>query len=120
MLLEGEPYHTGKGEGKRGAAQIKRARQLVSIFSENEGKCLSPGYSEAQASLDFIDKLWIAPGWDVNHETGRFEYFVLAQNCAPLIFSEQLNQDTTPKINIWQTAESCGKIRKIWQRGFYK
>jgi len=25
-------------------------------------------YSEAQARKDFIDKFWIALGWDVNHE----------------------------------------------------
>jgi len=33
---------------------FERAKQLVSIFSENEGKYLSPGYSEAQARLEFI------------------------------------------------------------------
>ena len=47
---------------------FERTKQLVSIFSENEGKYLSPGYSEAQARLDFIDKFWTALGWDVNHE----------------------------------------------------
>lgn len=45
-----------------------RVKELVSIFSENEARYLSPGYSEAQARLDFIDKFWIALGWDVNHE----------------------------------------------------
>lgn len=53
---------------------FERAKQLVSIFNENEGKYLSPGYSEAQARLDFIDKLWIALGWDVNHETQTDPY----------------------------------------------
>jgi hypothetical protein len=42
-----------------------RVKELVSIFQENEERYLSPGYSEAQARLDFIDKFWIALGWDV-------------------------------------------------------
>jgi len=45
-----------------------RVQELVSIFNENEARYLSTGYSEAQARLDFIDKFWIALGWDVNHE----------------------------------------------------
>jgi type I restriction-modification system DNA methylase subunit len=53
---------------------FERAKELVSIFSENEGKYLSPGYSEAQARLDFIDKFWIALGWDVNHESQTDPY----------------------------------------------
>jgi adenine-specific DNA-methyltransferase len=47
---------------------LTRVKELVSIFEENEERYLSPGYSEAQARLDFIDKFWIALGWDVNHE----------------------------------------------------
>ncbi len=62
---------------------FERAKQPVSIFSENEGKYLSPGYSEVHARLDFIDKPWIAPGWDVNHETSRFEYFVARTDLCP-------------------------------------
>ncbi len=45
-----------------------RVKELVSIFQQSEERYLSPGYSEAQARLDFIDKFWIALGWDVNHE----------------------------------------------------
>src|SRR6266481_9155687 len=47
---------------------FKRVKELVSIFQQNEERYLSPGYSEAQARLDFVDKFWIALGWDVNHE----------------------------------------------------
>lgn len=53
---------------------FERVKELVSIFSENEGKYLSPGYSEAQARLEFIDKFWIALGWDVNRETQHDPY----------------------------------------------
>jgi len=45
-----------------------RVKELVGNFSQNESKYLAPGYSEAQARLDFIDKFWTALGWDVNHE----------------------------------------------------
>ena len=37
-----------------------RVKELVSIFQQSEERYLSPGYSEAQARLDFIDKFWIA------------------------------------------------------------
>jgi adenine-specific DNA-methyltransferase len=47
---------------------FERVSQLVSVFGQNESKYLGTGYSEAQARLDFIDKFWIALGWDVNHE----------------------------------------------------
>jgi adenine-specific DNA-methyltransferase len=49
-------------------AAFARVNELVSIFNQNEARYLSTGYSEAQARLDFIDKFWIALGWDVNHE----------------------------------------------------
>ena len=42
--------------------------QLVEDFAASEAHYLSPGYSEAQARLSFIDKLWQALGWDVTHE----------------------------------------------------
>ena len=49
------------------ADAFERIKDLVSIFSQNEERYLSPGYSEAQARLDFIDKFWIALGWDVRY-----------------------------------------------------
>jgi adenine-specific DNA-methyltransferase len=53
---------------------FERVKQLVTIFSHNEQRYLAAGYSEAQARLDFIDKFWIALGWDVNHETQTDPY----------------------------------------------
>jgi hypothetical protein len=53
---------------------FERVRQLVSVFKQNERQYLSPTYSEAQARIDFIDKFWIALGWDVNHETQTNPY----------------------------------------------
>lgn len=42
--------------------------KLVNDFKNNERHYLASDYSESQARLDFIDKLFIALGWDVNHE----------------------------------------------------
>ncbi|MEK0449504.1 MAG: hypothetical protein RL088_1772 [Verrucomicrobiota bacterium] len=48
--------------------------KLVHDFAENEAHYLSPGYSEAQARVSFIDKLWQALGWDVTHQQQRNPY----------------------------------------------
>jgi type I restriction-modification system DNA methylase subunit len=56
------------------AESYQRVKELVEVFKENAGRYLSPDYSEAQARLDFIDKFWIALGWDVNHETQTNPY----------------------------------------------
>lgn len=47
---------------------------LVENFKSNEKHYLSPAYQEAEARKEFIDKFWIALGWDVNHETQKNPY----------------------------------------------
>jgi len=47
---------------------LKKIARLVKDFQRNEPLYKSAGYSEAQARKDFIDKFWIALGWDVNHD----------------------------------------------------
>lgn len=47
---------------------FERVNQLVVNFKEKENYYLSPDYPESQARIDFIDKFWIANGWDVYHE----------------------------------------------------
>jgi type I restriction-modification system DNA methylase subunit len=47
---------------------FERVKQLVTVFHHSEEQYLSSKHSEAQARKDFIDKFWIALGWDVNHE----------------------------------------------------
>jgi len=42
--------------------------KLASRFEANEARYLSPGYQEAEVRKDFIDKFFIALGWDVNHD----------------------------------------------------
>ncbi len=51
-----------------------RIKELTKDFQANEQRFLESSYSEAQARLDFIDKFWIALGWDVNHERERNPY----------------------------------------------
>lgn len=48
--------------------------QLVHDFAASEAHYLAPGYSEAQARQDFIDKLWMALGWDVAHQHQKNPY----------------------------------------------
>lgn len=47
---------------------FSRVTELVATFKHNESFYLAPAYNEADARKDFIDKFWIALGWDVNHE----------------------------------------------------
>jgi type I restriction-modification system DNA methylase subunit len=51
-----------------------RVKGLVSTFGENERDFLSPSYSETDVRKDFIDKFWIALGWDVNHDLQKNPY----------------------------------------------
>ncbi|MCY7362872.1 MAG: type I restriction enzyme HsdR N-terminal domain-containing protein, partial [Ignavibacteria bacterium] len=47
---------------------------LVKDFKANEKYYLTSDYSEAQVRKDFIDKFFIALGWDVNHDTQKNPY----------------------------------------------
>jgi predicted type IV restriction endonuclease len=48
-----------------------RVKALVADFRANEKFYRSPAYQEQEARRDFIDKFWLALGWDVNHETQK-------------------------------------------------
>src|SRR5439155_26408187 len=48
--------------------------QLARDFRAHEQKYLSADYQEAEARKDFIDKFWMALGWDVNHDTQKNPY----------------------------------------------
>ena len=47
---------------------------LVKDFKDNEGYYLSQKYSEADTRNDFINKFFIALGWDVRHEEQKNPY----------------------------------------------
>ncbi len=49
-------------------AALEKVRELVRDFQRHEAHYKESTYSEAQARKDFIDKFWIALGWDVNHD----------------------------------------------------
>ncbi len=46
----------------------KKISRLAATFRANEGRYLSSNYQEAEVRKDFIDKFFIALGWDVNHD----------------------------------------------------
>ncbi|HKP73248.1 MAG TPA: DNA methyltransferase, partial [Pyrinomonadaceae bacterium] len=50
---------------------LERVRSLVADFKEHEAHYLSAKYQEQDVRKDFIDKFWIALGWDVNHDTQK-------------------------------------------------
>ena len=47
---------------------FEKVSKLAATFQANETRYLSPDYQEAEARKDFIDKFFIALGWDVNHD----------------------------------------------------
>lgn len=51
-----------------------KVTNLVETFKQNERHYLSADYQEAEARKDFIDKFFIALGWDVNHDTQTNPY----------------------------------------------
>ena len=49
---------------------FEKVTRLAATFQANEARFLSPEYQEAEARRDFIDKFFIALGWDVRNEAG--------------------------------------------------
>ncbi|HEV2416565.1 MAG TPA: TaqI-like C-terminal specificity domain-containing protein [Terriglobia bacterium] len=47
---------------------FEKVSRLAATFQANERHYQSPDYQEAEARKDFIDKFFIALGWDVNHD----------------------------------------------------
>src|SRR5437763_8507034 len=52
----------------------ERVSPLVADFRQHEKDYLAPSYSEQDVRKDFIDKFWMALGWDVNHEQQKNAY----------------------------------------------
>ena len=53
---------------------LNLVKQLVHDFKSQQSYYLSPGYQEQEARKDFIDKFFMALGWDVNHERQKNPY----------------------------------------------
>jgi tRNA1(Val) A37 N6-methylase TrmN6 len=49
-------------------------KKLAETFKAGEPHYLSPSYQEAEVRKDFIDKFWVALGWDVLHEQQKNPY----------------------------------------------
>lgn len=114
---------------------FERVSRLASVFRENEHQYLSPSYSEAQARIDFIDKFWVALGWDVYHETQtnpyeqevkvergvsmsagrkRADYAFLAPNFRDVLFYVEAKK---PKAEIDNSFDYFQTIRYGWNGG---
>ena len=63
---------------------FEQVNKLAETFQANEARYLSPDYQEAEARKDFIDKVFIAMGWDVNHDlqTNPYEQEVKVEKSA--------------------------------------
>ena len=53
---------------------FEHVNQLSEKFQNNYSYYSSPSYQEAEARKDFIDKFFIALGWDVNHDAQHNPY----------------------------------------------
>jgi type I restriction-modification system DNA methylase subunit len=51
-----------------------KVQELIATFEANKERYLSTAYQEAEVRKDFIDKFWIALGWDVNHDKQKNPY----------------------------------------------
>lgn len=49
----------------------QKTTELIETFKANEAHYLSPSYVEARVRQDFIDKLFMALGWDVLHDVQK-------------------------------------------------
>jgi adenine-specific DNA-methyltransferase len=55
-------------------AAFKRVQELATTFKANENRYLAADYQEAEVRKDFIDKFFMALGWDVNHDVQTNPY----------------------------------------------
>ena len=66
-------FHLSMNEQTFSAA-FARVKELTENFQASQQRYLESSYSESQARIDFIDKFWIALGWNVNHEREKNPY----------------------------------------------
>jgi type I restriction-modification system DNA methylase subunit len=53
---------------------FRLVRKLAEDFRRNEAEFLSPAYNETAVREVFINRFWMALGWDVTHETQKNPY----------------------------------------------
>jgi adenine-specific DNA-methyltransferase len=51
-----------------------QVKKLVETFQKDEAHYLSPKYQEAEVRMHFLDKFFVALGWDVLHQTQQNPY----------------------------------------------
>jgi len=67
---------------------FKIVGELVDDFKSNESYFLSHSYQEADVRNDFINKFFIALGWDVRHEEQKNPYEQEVRVEKPLQFAK--------------------------------
>jgi adenine-specific DNA-methyltransferase len=55
--------------------ELQIVKNLVTIFKDNIDQYSKPSYKEAQLRKEFVDKFFVALGWDVNNDEGRAEKY---------------------------------------------
>lgn len=55
--------------------ELQIVKNLVTVFKDNIDQYSKPSYKEAQLRKEFVDKFFIALGWDVNNDEGRAEKY---------------------------------------------
>jgi predicted type IV restriction endonuclease len=112
---------------------FEKISKLAATFQENEARYLSPNYQEVEVRKDFIDKFFIALGWDVNHDqqTNPYEQevkveppvsasgqrradyaFHLAPNYRTVRFFVEAKK---PHGDIAKPSVMRGTVRRLWQ-----
>lgn len=54
---------------------LEQIKKLVGTFQDNLQLYQQSSYKEAQVRKEFIDKFFVALGWDVNNDEGRTEKY---------------------------------------------
>ncbi len=55
--------------------ELQVIKNLVTVFKANIDQYVKSSYKEAQLRKEFVDKFFIALGWDVNNDEGRAEKY---------------------------------------------
>jgi outer membrane protein assembly factor BamA len=93
---------------------LKIVSELAKDFKASEQYYLNPSYSEADVRNNFINKFFIAHGWDVRHETQEnpYEQEVRVENVDQIFTEKTQLQQTKTKSNETYLERKCETLDK--------